>query len=104
MNTYARIIFVDDKTISRLAGEFRSSPYPTDVLAFCYKDTLMEDEIFVSIDTAKRQAKNRDVFFEDELLLLCVHGLLHIGGKDDETVSNWCKMRIYEFETMMRVL
>ncbi len=99
------IVLVDDRAISRMAGKYRASPYPTDVLAFCYDDDpLLAGEIAVSIDTARRQAALRRVPLEEELTLLCIHGLLHVGGHDDETKRDWCAMRIAEFETLVRVL
>lgn len=101
----ADIIFTDDANIAELAGRFRGSPYPTDVLAFPYDDDpALAGEVVVSLDTAKRQAKERGVDLTDELILLCVHGLLHIAGHRDETEKEWKGMRMMEFETLMRVL
>ncbi|MFH1829743.1 MAG: rRNA maturation RNase YbeY [Pseudomonadota bacterium] len=99
------IIFTDDRTISKLAGEFRASPYPTDVLAFSYEDDpRLMGEVVISLDTAKRQAIERGVLLEQELLLLSVHGLLHIYGYGDETRKDWYEMKVKEFEMMVRIL
>ncbi len=99
------IIFTDDRTIARLAGDFRGSPYPTDVLTFPYDDDPeLIGEIVISLDTAKRQAAKRSVQLWQELLLLAVHGLLHINGQRDETRKDWCEMRKREFETLVRIL
>ena len=106
------IVFTDDVTISKLAGRYRSSPYATDVLAFDYRGgrggfSFPDDlagEIVISLDTAGRQASKRNVPIEKELILLCVHGLLHLEGIDDETKQGWRLMRISEFETLMRIL
>ena len=98
------IVFVDDPTIAGLAGRYRGSPRPTDVLAFCYDEPDLAGEIAISLDTARRQARERGVPLAHELILLCVHGLLHIGGFDDETVPEWCAMKRAEFETVMRIL
>lgn len=61
-------------------------------------------EILISLDRAKRQAKKRGVSLESELVLLVVHGLLHLGGQDDETYRGLCRMRKGEFEALMRIL
>lgn len=98
------ILVVDDASIAKLAGRFRNSPRATDVLAFYYGDLDLSGEIAVSAETALRQARERRVRFSDELTLLCVHGLLHLAGEDDEAFDSWCKMRISEFETMMKIL
>lgn len=99
------VILVDDPCISDLAGRYRGSRRATDVLAFRYDDDLMPyGEIVVSLDTAARQAKERDMRIEDEVLLLVLHGLLHISGQGDETYGDWCMMRRFEFEAMMGIL
>ena len=105
------IIFVDDEAIASMAGAYRGSPRPTDVLAFCYGDAppcgggdVPRAEVYVSVDTARRQAMERGVPLSHELVLLCVHGLLHVGGMDDEEPAAWRAMKRAEFETVMRIL
>jgi len=91
--------------MARLAGRYRGSPRPTDVLAFQYeRDPWLLGEIAISLDTARRQAQERRVPLADELILLCVHGLLHIQGHGDESIGEWRRMRVMEFETLMRIL
>jgi probable rRNA maturation factor len=104
------VILTDDACIKDLAGEFRGSPRATDVLAFYYGEDKFTQgiapigEIVVSLDTAKKQAAERKVSFHQEVLLLILHGLLHIGGQGDENVRDWCEMRKSEFELLMRAL
>ncbi len=107
------IVLVDDRTIARLAGRFRGSPRATDVLAFGYVDGapagtpakgFVAGEVAISVDTARRQARERGAPLVHELVLLCVHGLLHLGGQDDESPAEWCAMKRAEFETMMAIL
>ena len=101
----ADIVFVNDAAMVRLAGRYRNSPKPTDVLAFQYdRDPWLLGEIAISLETAKRQAQERRVPLTDELILLCVHGLLHIQGHGDESIGEWRRMRVMEFETLMRIL
>lgn len=61
-------------------------------------------EVVVSIDTAKRQARERALSLQNELALLCLHGILHVYGQDDETYGSWCEMRVREFEKLMGIL
>lgn len=98
------IVLVDDRTIAGLAARYRGSPRPTDVLAFRYGDEDLAGEVVVSIDTAVRQAEERGVPLAHELILLCVHGLLHLAGQGDETEDEWRRMRRAEFETMVKIL
>lgn len=107
------ITFIDDGHIAALAGRFRSSPYPTDVLAFDYSSCPpiggfagddVGGEIFVSLDAAGRQARERGVPLEHELLLLCIHGLLHLAGHGDESPAAWRRMKRAEFEAIVRAV
>lgn len=104
------VILTDDACIKDLAGKFRGSRRATDVLAFCYdanefgRGFAPIGEIVISLDTAKRQAARRKVSLHQEVELLILHGLLHIGGEGDENLRDWCEMRRSEFELLMRVL
>jgi probable rRNA maturation factor len=100
------ITFIDDATIAEVAGRYRGSHKPTDVLSFGYDsaDGGLTGEILISAETAYHQANERGVKFIDELTLLCLHGLLHLSGIDDETKAGWCEMRRAEFEGMMTLL
>lgn len=101
----AEIILTDDGTMADLAGRYRGSPYPTDVLAFPYEDDPeLAGEIVISLDAARRQAAERGVDLVCELTLLCIHGLWHIGGIGDETEHDWREMRTKEFETLVKIL
>ena len=42
-------------------------------------------EIFISVDTAKRQAGEFGVTFSEEVRFLLAHGILHVFGFDHET-------------------
>lgn len=75
------------------------------MLAFEYTgDPSLAGEVAVSLDAAKRQARERSAPLSDELLLLCVHGLLHVSGQGDESPADWRRMRTAEFETLARIL
>jgi probable rRNA maturation factor len=101
----AEILLVGDREMARLAGRFRGSPSPTDVLAFdAGGEGGLAGEIAISLDTAARQATARHLPLASELLLLAVHGLWHIGGQGDETLRDWAAMRMREFETLVQVL
>ncbi len=71
------INLVDDTTIARVHGEFLNDPTPTDVITFPH------GEIFISLDTAQRQAAENGETYEREVALYIVHALLHLAGWDD---------------------
>ena len=71
------INLVDDATMGRIHGEFLHDPSPTDVITFPH------GEIFISLDTAMRQAAENGEVYEREVALYLIHGLLHLAGWDD---------------------
>jgi len=80
------VVFVNDTYIQALNKSYRKKDEATDVLSFNYGgDSKLVGEIYISIDTAKRQAKEYKHTLQDELAKLFVHGFLHIHGYDHET-------------------
>ncbi len=81
------ILLTDDKTISSLNERYLNKKGPTNVISFGqgepFPDSANIDilgDIVVSVDTAERQATTRGVSITDEILILIVHGLLHLLG------------------------
>jgi probable rRNA maturation factor len=56
----------------------------TDVIAFEMKEQGVLGDIVVSIDTARRQAKEQGHSVLTELQILSIHGLLHLLGYRDK--------------------
>ena len=77
--TNADVILVSDRRIAALHRQFMNIPGPTDVITF------QHGEIFISVDTAKKNARRFRTSMGDELQLYIVHGLLHLHGYDDKT-------------------
>ena len=78
-------LFVSDREIRRYNKKFLNHDYVTDVIAFEMQEEGKLGDIVVSTDTAKRQAGEEGHSFEKELLILCLHGLLHILGYRDKS-------------------
>ncbi len=96
------LAFVTDQTIHELNRQYRHKDQPTDVLSFPLADercpTLLGD-VVISIDTARRQARQRKRAFADELRALLIHGILHLLGYDHEVSdSEAVRMRRKERE------
>ncbi|MFA5779522.1 MAG: rRNA maturation RNase YbeY [Elusimicrobiota bacterium] len=77
------IIFLDDRGIKRLNKDFRKTARPTDVLSF--KNSPASADIFISVETAKYNAKFYKQDFYTEILRLVIHGILHAVGFTDYT-------------------
>jgi probable rRNA maturation factor len=85
---------IGDRRMRRLNREYRKKDRPTDVLAFpireavmprgMYPVTQMLGDVVISLPTAVRQAKEAGRSIDDELVMLLVHGVLHLCGYDHE--------------------
>lgn len=84
-NAWIDIIFVDDKSIRRMNRDFLEHDYATDVITFPLEDIPLTGEIYISLDTARKQADDYGVTLVNELARLAVHGALHLMGHDDAT-------------------
>jgi len=80
------IIFTRDPRLAELNRDYRKRTGPTDVLSFNIDDDDGDDavlgEIYISTDTAARNAEKYGATFTEEILRLCCHGFLHILGYD----------------------
>jgi len=84
------IAFVDDATMRALNRQFRRKDKTTDVLTF-------PDEIVISIEQARRQARDEKHSLATEVRYLIVHGVLHALGYDhenDEGEMNELELRV----------
>lgn len=91
------IHIISDQEIQELNKDHRGQDKPTDVLSWGFIDeNLMAGEIigeiYISNETAERQAQEKGHTLEDEILFLSAHGLLHIYGYDHETDEEEAEM------------
>jgi probable rRNA maturation factor len=93
-NSFLDLTLIDDKKIKLINRNFRNINKATDVLSFAYlentdfkkeKSDIILGDIFISIDTAKKQAKIHKHSLTKEMQILFVHGLLHVFGFDHNT-------------------
>jgi probable rRNA maturation factor len=90
-------ILTTDKILKTINGEFLKHYYNTDVISFKYgEENLITGEIYISIETVKRNAKNYKVSYTDELQRVLVHGVLHLCGYNDESKEEKMKIRKLE--------
>ncbi|MBN1879148.1 rRNA maturation RNase YbeY [bacterium] len=95
------ISLVNDRQITELNKKYRNRDISTNVLSFpqyewsgpeiCLIETIDPDgppilwgEVIVSKETVKRDAKKRKVPYKEELLRICIHGMLHLFGYDHD--------------------
>lgn len=93
-NTEASILLTDDESIRILNRDYRRIDSATDVLSFSQTegdegpagepdDGLLGD-VVISVETARRQAREQGRSLDEELDTLLAHGLLHLLGYDHE--------------------
>lgn len=82
------IVISDDETLRQLNQKFMGIDAPTDVLSFP-ADLVDPDtrrrylgDVIISLPRAEAQAPENGQSLQDEVLLLAVHGVLHLLGHD----------------------
>lgn len=109
------LIFTGGAEIKKINRRFLKKDRITDVIAFNYKTDRQKGtpakqafffekegqspesapfgDIFVCVDRAKRQAEKFEHPLFKELLILSVHGALHLAGMNDDTPKKRLKMQ-----------
>ena len=80
------VILVSDRRMAELHRRFLHVRGPTDVITF------QHGEIFVSVETARKQARRFGNALEHEIRLYIAHGLLHLHGFDDKDPAGAAEM------------
>ena len=81
------VILVSDRRMAELHQRFLQQPGATDVITFHH------GEIFISTETARRQARRFGSSLDHELRLYIAHGLLHLHGFDDKEARSSAEMK-----------
>jgi probable rRNA maturation factor len=91
------IIITTDRELIKVNREFLKHDYFTDVISFSYNENkIVNGEIYISIDTIKRNSKNYNVSLTNELLRVIIHGILHLCDYEDGTDARRMHMRKME--------
>lgn len=86
------IVLTDDEYIRKLNRDYRSIDSPTDVLSFSMDEGTLWGDIYISLDTASKQAEEQGWDLEKEVRFLAIHGLLHLLGYNDEDEEGYNRM------------
>jgi len=105
------LVVVADDEMAQLHEQYTGVPGTTDVLTFDMADSaaeggsppgsasetkIIEADIILCLDEAKRQATSRSHETRHELLLYAVHGLMHLLGEDDHNEADYQRMHARE--------
>jgi probable rRNA maturation factor len=91
------IALVGDKEMRPLNAKYRKKNKTTDVLSFpadnpaTAKRVLLGD-VIISVEQARRQAKERTHSLKREMVILLIHGILHLLGYNHERSPRQAKI------------
>jgi rRNA maturation RNase YbeY len=90
-------IFTTDQKIIEINRKFLNRNYFTDVITFDYSGKkIISGDIFISVETVKRNSVNYKVSFRDEILRVIIHGVLHLLKYKDSNSKERKEMRRME--------
>jgi len=85
------ILFVDDARIQELNRQYLGRDRPTNVIAFPMKEGEFSvlnphllGDLVISVDTAERQCSQFGLGRMQTVILLMIHGILHLVGYEHE--------------------
>ena len=85
------LLLTDDVEIQELNRTYRDLDKATDVLSFPQDEDAVNEtgdillgDVVISVEAAAHQAKEHHLSFNEELILLAIHGILHLLGYDHE--------------------
>lgn len=97
-------IFCSDERELAVNREFLGHDYYTDVITFDYSTAqTLNGDIFISLDTVRYNAEMVGCRFEDELLRILIHGVLHLTGQGDKTPETKAQMTAKEEKALGKV-
>jgi probable rRNA maturation factor len=91
------VALVGDQEMRPLNAKYRKKNKTTDVLSFPADPSLPSEagllgDVIISVEQAKRQAKERNHSLKKEMVTLLVHGILHLLGYDHERSQRQAKI------------
>ena len=92
-------IFCEDHYLLKINQEYLKHDTYTDIITFDYsEDGLIHGDIFISVERVKHNAAAYNTSFNEELLRVMAHGLLHLLGYNDKSERDIMGMREKEEE------
>jgi rRNA maturation RNase YbeY len=99
-----RIALLRDSEMEQAHERHCNAPGTTDVITFDLSENDMLDvDVFICVDEARRQGESRKISVERELLLYIVHAMLHCTGYNDKTEQDSARMHEREDELLTAI-
>ncbi len=96
-------IFCSDEHLLQMNKQYLNHHTLTDIITFDYSNELTAEvagEIYISINRVRENAEVFKCTFNDELLRVMIHGVLHLCGFKDKTKNQKQIMRAQEDEAI----
>ncbi len=94
-------VFCDDEFLTKLNIEYLDHDTLTDIISFDYcVGNELHGDIFISIERVRENAADFNEDFNNELLRVMSHGILHYCGYGDKSDEEERIMRMKEEEKM----
>lgn len=101
------VVMTDNDGVQALNREFRNVDAPTDILSFPFSNTpdvaSYLGDLVIAFPYASAQAEREQHALEDSLMLLVVHGTLHLLGYDHDTPENRQDMWDAQEEALLKL-
>ncbi len=94
-NAEILLIFTTDNVLMELKKKYFNQEHFTDVIAFRlndYNEDKVEGEIYISVPQVRKNAKQYNQAFNNELSRIIIHGSLHLLNYKDKTTQEKIKM------------
>ncbi len=103
------VALVGDQEMRSLNAKYRKKKKTTDVLSFPADPALTSEtgllgDVIISVEQAKRQAKERNHSLRKEMATLLIHGILHLLGYDHERSQRQAKIMVRLEQKLMGYL
>ncbi|MBQ7438500.1 MAG: rRNA maturation RNase YbeY [Paludibacteraceae bacterium] len=96
-------IFCSDERELEVNRRFLGHDYYTDVITFDYSTpSTLNGDIFISLDTVRSNAELVGTSFDNELLRILIHGVLHLTGQGDKTPETKAQMTAKEEKALAK--
>ncbi len=98
----ASVVLANNDFVQTLNRDYRGQDKPTNVLSFP-QDLPMLGDIVFAYETVAQEAKEQDKSFDDHLLHLTIHGVLHLLGHDHMNDEEAEEMENLEIELLSKL-
>lgn len=94
-------VFVNDDKILEVNRQYLQHDYYTDIITFDYSEgRTIAGDLFISLDTVRSNSEQQGVPYEEELLRVMIHGVLHLCGINDKGPGQRERMEAAEDEAL----